>query len=220
MPLRKLKSYIRKSWHFHILLHYSDTLYNSQQPKSVVLVLIIMTKPENMYEIPSHPVDRGELEKWQRKIITRITIGFIFLTIFVAAAIGISIYSATREIKVESTMTQTAPNASGSACSRIKCDNQGTCVNIYPDNYICVCVATFYGRKCQHGEFSFSLKIYTIFFCGSAEIFSYIWPFLGDHFIFQFLYFRVEGHSIFCRSGWESILYWWSSCYCLERCKI
>ncbi len=40
--------------------------------------------------------------------------------------------------------------SSGSACGNIKCGNGGSCINIPPDEYICICTATFYGRKCEH----------------------------------------------------------------------
>ncbi len=117
-----------------------------------------MTKPENMYETPSIPADKNDLESLQRKFV----IGSIFLAVIALIAIvavGIAVYAATRDVENNNpggpqTMNNGLTPGSGSstACNQVECENGGSCFNIYPDNYMCACVATFYGRNCQHGE--------------------------------------------------------------------
>ncbi len=91
-------------------------------------------------------------------------IGFIILAIYGTIATGIAVYAVTRESSnccddstrgsTGSAIMDGSNNMSGSVCSRVVCENKGTCVDVPPDNFICVCVATFYGRKCEKGMFN------------------------------------------------------------------
>ncbi len=125
-----------------------------------------MTTPDNVYETPSRPVGQEDVQKLQKKVL----IGLIFLAIYASIATGIAIYAATRDLGSDLTsqhnpagnngLSAMDSNRSRSACSKVKCENQGTCINIYPDNYMCACVATFYGRRCEHGESYYSMSLY------------------------------------------------------------
>ena len=120
---------------------------------------------ENTYETPSFPADVESLQK------TMFIIKFILAVLAITAVLtaGVAVYAATRNVNDSgthllqsngmttassstTTTTITSTTTSGSACSKVSCENEGTCIDIYPDNYVCVCVATFYGRNCEHGE--------------------------------------------------------------------
>ena len=131
-----------------------------------------MTEHDNVYETPSDPVDRKDFQKLQgnfEKLQKKVLFASIFLAIVAGialGAIGIGIYAVTRDLSTDDQQTAStglsvmdSTNSSGSACNRVKCENHGTCVNIYPDNYMCACVASFYGRRCEKGMFE-SLLIY------------------------------------------------------------
>ncbi len=118
-----------------------------------------MSKPENMYETPTIPADKKDLEKLQRKFALAL-VWLAIITVIAIVAVGVAAYAATRDLETNSGGSQTSSNgvnpgsisSSGSACNQVECKNGGSCFNIYPDNYMCVCVSTFYGRNCQLGE--------------------------------------------------------------------
>ncbi len=114
-----------------------------------------MSKPENMYETPNFPIDKENVKKLQRKLMLH-SIFLVILAITVFAAVGMAAYALTKDSggnsRNTSAMAGTQSTNGGSACSNVECENGGSCFNIAND-YICVCVATFYGRNCQHGEY-------------------------------------------------------------------
>ncbi len=118
-----------------------------------------MSKPENMYETPKIPADKKDLEKMQRKFVL-VLVWLAIITVMAIVAVGVAAYAAIRDLENNSGGSQTSSNdvnpgsisGSGSACNQVECENGGSCFNIYPDNYMCVCVATFYGRNCQLGK--------------------------------------------------------------------
>ncbi len=123
-----------------------------------------MTKIENMYETPSIPADQNDLEKLRKKVVI-VSVCLAIIALIAIVAIGIAVYAATRGLESNSDNQKASSNgmalgstsggiiSSGSACTGVECKNGGSCFNIYPDNYMCVCVATFYGRNCQLGEY-------------------------------------------------------------------
>ncbi len=118
-------------------------------------------KPDNMYETSGIPADNKDLESVHKRFVFASLFLAIFALMIAIMAVGIAVYAATRDLEssgskdTQSGNNEVAPDSirgSGSACTGVECKNGGSCFNIYPDNYVCVCVATFYGRNCQHGE--------------------------------------------------------------------
>ncbi len=123
-----------------------------------------MTKPENMYETPNIPTNQKDFEKLQRKVVFAL-VWLAIVTLVAIVAVGVAVYAATRDLESNDQGTSQASNNgmapdgvsdSEAPCSQGRCENGGSCVNIPPNNYICACVATFYGRNCQHGEYIFT----------------------------------------------------------------
>ncbi len=47
--------------------------------------------------------------------------------------------------------TELRKNSANGACQPAPCKNNGTCVDV-AENYICSCIATYYGRDCEFGK--------------------------------------------------------------------
>ncbi len=125
-----------------------------------------MSNPENTYETPSYPADKEDVKKLQNKVML-LSIFLIIIAIIALAAVGLAAYALTKDNDGDSTstgaITSTQITSGGSACSNVNCENGGSCFNI-ANNYICVCVATFYGRKCEKGKYFFTMVEPALYF--------------------------------------------------------
>ena len=55
-------------------------------------------------------------------------------------------------------------------CSSGPCLNQGTCVNVSSDTYICSCVSTYFGRNCEQGKINARSIEKFMFFISAKEL--------------------------------------------------
>ena len=79
--------------------------------------------------------------KFSQRTINLIILGFLFVFIALAVtALTVAIVSLSYNQNEKPTGCQSAP-----------CTNNGTCVNIPPDDYICSCAAGSFGRNCEKG---------------------------------------------------------------------
>ncbi len=80
-----------------------------------------------------------------RKLIHLIYILFGLLFMLLALTIvGLALGAAA--------LIKASANEASDACQSAPCLNNGTCVGVPPDYYICTCVASYYGKNCQTGK--------------------------------------------------------------------
>ncbi len=105
--------------------------------------------------------DQAEVDALKRAV--KLISIFLVISILVASvAVGLAVYGITH--KSDETPNTQQPNtqhaqSDGSACIGVTCEHGGTCQDLGSQQYICLCVASFYGRHCQHGKFGFLIPI-------------------------------------------------------------
>ena len=56
----------------------------------------------------------------------------------------------------KSTLDPSGDSLSGlDVCSGQPCGHHGTCIPVQPNEYICTCTASYYGKNCENSEYEF-----------------------------------------------------------------
>ena len=94
------------------------------------------------------------LKKTVNKIAIILAVLLAIVAILAAGAVGIAVYVVTKDNGEGGGGGGGRGNGTelGSSCRTVNCEHGGSCIDLSPGHYVCSCVATFYGRHCEHSK--------------------------------------------------------------------